>query len=63
MKIALYGRHLKEDSVDFIKGLAVFFADNNITACIHENIRADFLNRTKEFDLEIEKFISRRTNA
>ncbi len=57
MKIALYGRNLKDDgSSNFITNLASFFAENNITTYVHKYIYESFLSKTKDFSLAIEKY-------
>lgn len=59
MKIALYGRNLKDDaSSDFIKCLAAFFVDNHIVVYIHKFIFNEFKAKTKEFSLAVEEYDS-----
>lgn len=57
MKIAIYGRNLKEDgSSDFVKTLAAFFADNHIVAYVHQYIYTRFTELTKDISIAVEAF-------
>lgn len=57
MKIALYGRNLRDDgSSNFINNLAAFFADNHIVAYVHTHIYKEFINKTKDFSLAVEEY-------
>jgi len=59
MKIAIYGRNLKDKtSTVFFNSLAGFFSDNRIVAYIHENIFDDFVVKTQNFSLSLERFSS-----
>lgn len=57
MKIAVYGRNLKDDgSSSFVKALASFFANNHIVAYVHKNIYNGFIEKTKSIALAVEPF-------
>lgn len=57
MKIALYGRNIKDDgSSNFISNLASFFSDNHIVTYVHKHIYQEFLNKTKDFSLAVEEY-------
>lgn len=57
MKIALYGRNIKDDGEsNFIANLASFLADNHIVTYVHRNIYQEFLEKTKDFSLAVEEF-------
>jgi NAD+ kinase len=57
MKIALYGRNIKDDSgSNFIANLASFFADNHIVAYVHKYIYEEFLEKTKDYSLAVEEY-------
>lgn len=57
MKIALYGRNIKDDGTsNFIGNLASFFADNHIVTYVHKHIYQEFLDKTKDFSLAIEEY-------
>ncbi len=57
MKIALYGRNIKDDSgSNFIANLASFFSDNHIVAYVHKYIYEEFLEKTKDYSLAVEEY-------